>query len=176
MSNLRMPIDDIKDQIRFNCGRNWNNYSTTNCYAYALGLDIPEERIITKAYQPGTIGSTIYNIDLNNKSLEEKIYADLRALQITYSDCSQSEISCYDFDNDSIIVQWIIALFINRKDETDFHFMRKAWDNNWWHKRGYNLERPLNYDDMFKTIYNPEECELYDYKYIKCLKLNCKVK
>ena len=75
---------------------------------------------------------------------------------------------------DFIIYQWVIAIYLG-KDE-DFHFMRKSWDNEWWHKRGYNLENPINYDDNFEKIYNPEKCELDGYKYVKCLKLNRKVK
>lgn len=179
MDNLFMPIDEIRNQIRFNCGYLWNNNHTTNCYAYALGIDIPEEEIIIKAYQPGTIGSIIFNIkpnELENMSLEEKVYADLEALNISYNECDQSDISCYDFDKDFITNQWIIALFSGNKDDWDFHFMRKSLNNVWWHKRGYSFSKPSNFDDNFETIYNPKECKLYDYNYVKCLKLNCKLK
>ncbi len=179
MDNLYMSIDEIRNQIRFNCGRLWNNYLTTNCYAYALGIDIPEDKIINSAYQPGTIGSIIFNIKENEfekMSLEERIYADLEALNISYDECDQSEISCYGFNKDFITNQWIIALFLSNEEDWDFHFMRKSLDNKWWHKRGYNFEKPSNFDDNFETIYNPEKCKLNDYKYVKCLKLNCKLK
>ncbi len=35
---------------------------TTNCYAYALGLDIPERKIKTLAYAPGTMGASSINL------------------------------------------------------------------------------------------------------------------
>ena len=99
-------------------------------------------------------------------------------MNIAYSECSQSDISTYYFDRDFIIYQWIIAIFIS--DAGDFHFMRKSWDNDWWHKRGYNLENPINYDDNFKTIYDPEKCNIdnsfANVKYVKCLKLKYKIK
>lgn len=177
MNNLNMSIEDINNQMHFNCRGFWNNLLSTNCYAYALGIDIPEDKIIYRAYQPGTIGSNVFNIQLailNKMSLEEKIYIDLKALNISFSECSQTEISCDNFENDFIVYQWIIALFLS--DDGDYHFMKKSWDNIWWHKRGYNLENPINYDDNFETIYNPVKCELDGYKYVKCLKLNCKVK
>ncbi len=176
MRHLYMPIDDINKQMKFNCCGYWDNYLSTHCYAYALGIHIPEDRITINAYQPGTIGSIIFNIKLekiHKMSLEEKIYLDLTALNISYSECSQSEISCIKFDNDYITYQWIIALFTGIDD---FHFMRKNWDNIWWHKLGYSLQKPINYDDNFETILNPLECTIDDYKYLKCLKLTYKEK
>jgi len=181
MSNLKMPLDYIKKQLRFNPRSFWNNLLATNCYAYALGIDIPEEQIANKAYIPGIMGSIVFNIQsskLNKMSLEEKLYLDLRALDISHSECSQSDISTNYFDGDFIIYQWIIAIFID--DKEDFHFMRKSWDNDWWHKRGFNLEKPINYDDDFRTIYNPEKCNIdnsyKNAKYVKCLKLKYKRK
>ena len=177
MTKLRMSINDINKRIRYNCNSLWNNYLTTNCYAYAIGIDIPENVITNKAYQPGIIGSIIFNIKLNefNKmSLEEKIYIDLKALNISYNECYENEISCEKFYNNTIIYQWVIALFLNKNG--DYHFMRKSWNNIWWHKRGFNLEKPINYDDNFDTIYNPKTCELNGYKYVKCLKLKYIVK
>ena len=159
--------------MRLNCNGIWNNTFSTNCYAYALGLDIPEKEIIFKAYIPGTIGSIKYRIPskkLNNLTLEVRISLDLKALNISYDECTQSEISFYDFNTD--YYQWVIALFIS--SDGDFHFMRKAWDNIWWHKKGYNFENPINYDEQFETIYNPEECKI-DYQYVKCLKLSSKI-
>ena len=127
------------------------------------------------------MGSIVFNIQsskLNKMSLDEKLYLDLRALDISHSECSQSDISTNYFDGDFIIYQWIIAIFID--DNEDFHFMRKSWDNDWWHKRGFNLEKPINYDDDFRTIYNPEKCNIdnsyKNAKYVKCLKLKYKRK
>ena len=178
MSNLKMSLGDIKKQMKFNCRGFWNHLLSTNCYAFALGLDIPEDNILMAAYNPGTIGSITFNIkssELNKMSLEERIYLDLRALDISYSECSPLEKSINYFDEDYIIEQWIIAIF--KGERKDFHFMRKSWDNDWWHKRGYNLEYPINYDAKYDIIYNPLECSIdKSYKYVKCLKLSCKTK
>lgn len=177
MNQLKMSIDNINNLMKFNCRGSWNNLINTNCYAYALGIDIPEDKIFNNAYQPGTIGSIIFNIqsnDLSKMSLEEKLYIDFKALNISYGDCSEFETSFDKFESDCIIYQWIIALFLNK--DGNYHFMRKSWDNIWWHKRGHNLEYPINYDDNFEIIYNPKECKIIDYEYIKCIKLNCKIK
>lgn len=57
-------------------------------------------------------------------SPEEKIYIDLKSLNISFNECSQAEISCDNFENDFIVYQWIISLFLI--DNGDYHFMMKS--------------------------------------------------
>ena len=178
MSCLKMSLDDAKKQLRFNPRNFWNNILSTNCYAYALGIDIPEKQIANRAYIPGTIGSITFGIHsdrLIKMSLEERLYLDLNALDIKYSECNQSEISTDYFEGDFIIYQWVIAIYLGKGE--DFHFMRKSWDNEWWHKRGYSLEKPINYDNNFEKILDPEKCNIDNsYTYVKCLKLSFKTR
>ena len=47
-------IYNLKGKININ-KKHWYHFIKTNCYAYALGLDINEDRIMKKAYQPGVI-------------------------------------------------------------------------------------------------------------------------
>ena len=48
MSKLKMPLEDVKKQLRFNPRNFWNNILSTNCYAYALGIDILKKRLPIK--------------------------------------------------------------------------------------------------------------------------------
>ena len=65
MEHLNMSIEEINMRMKFNCCSFWHNLSTTNCYAYALGIDISENDIIKRAFQPGVIGSIIFDIRPN---------------------------------------------------------------------------------------------------------------
>ena len=57
---LKMSLNEIRGKIQM-YPENWINMHTTNCYAYALGLDIRQSDICDYAYQPGTI-SDVANI------------------------------------------------------------------------------------------------------------------
>ena len=177
MNSLKMSIDEINQQMKFSSNKLWNNVFGTNCYGYVLGIDISENDIIKGAFQPGTIGSVVYNIsddDLDKMSLEERMYLDFDALNISYSECSESEVSSFYVENGFIVFQWIVALFI--WEGFDFHFMKKAWNNVWWHKRTYDGTYPTNQDDIYNKIYSPQKCFLKNYKYVKCLKLRYREK
>lgn len=177
MSGLKMSVDDINKYMKFDCNNFWFNLNNTNCYAFALGLDIPEKRIIKHAYQPGTIGANVFSISsekFNRLTFEEKIEIDFKALNISAVQCQPTECSLFYYENDMIIFQWIIALFYG--SGCGFHFMRKNSSGYWWHKRGYYLEYPIDFDDNNCKIKDPRDCLINDYEYIKCLKLIYKEK
>jgi hypothetical protein len=124
----------------------WYNIFTTNCYAYALGLDVDESSIAECAYQPGVMGSVIFNyplINLKNMSTEEKIFLDMEALKIRIKEANPSDNGDYRIfhkkDNEtvsSISFSWIISLYENENDLNDFHFARKTDTGIWYHKEG----------------------------------------
>ena len=172
MEHLNMSIEEINMRMKFNCRSFWYNLSTTNCYAYALGIDISENDIIKRAFQPGVIGSIIFDIRPNlllRMSLEDRIKTDLEALNISFNECSSFDFPFILLEKDYKVYQWIVALFLGKSGH--FHFMRKSFDGDWWHKCGYHRERPINCDINSKIINDPHDCNIGSYKYIKCLKL-----
>lgn len=56
-----MELDELRRHIILN-NCEWKNILTTNCYAYALGLDIPQEKIGNCAYELGNIYYLFHNI------------------------------------------------------------------------------------------------------------------
>lgn len=179
MGKLNMEIDTLKKMISLR-EEYWEYCFNTNCYAFALGLDVPENDIVKNAYQLGVIGATIYDIpiiELKNMTYEQRLLLDLKALKIICKETIPTEKTDWKFNYKnqkmtSIDHCWLIALFDNGKD---FHFMRKNYDGIWYHKRGF-LAPPINYDSNKKIITNPEECIIGDYRYVKTYKLQYKEK
>lgn len=169
--NLKMTPEQISDKINISKKR-WFNKGTTNCYAYALGLDIPELKICYHAYQPGVISQ---NFDLNNselfsyETLINCINSDLDCLNIKAREIDPNE----DIAND----EWKISLFISNivlnspNLISDFHFLRNISENVWLHKFGY-YGKIINFDDNDKIITNPKECNFSDLVYAKTLSLS----
>lgn len=56
----------------------WDNVNTTNCYAYALGLDVPQIEIKKYAYEPGIISNTNTYIYLNGVSYNKCLCLSLK--------------------------------------------------------------------------------------------------
>lgn len=174
MSSLKLSSYEIKQLISLKEDY-WENNFDTNCYAFALGLDIPENEIIYNAYQPGIIGSTIYGLPakiLINMSFEERVFLDMRALKIQFNETLPSDETKYKFIKNSIEKTWIVALFSNNKD---FHFVRKSYDGKWYHKIGY-FGKPTIYDSNHKIISGIESCTILDYQYVKSYKLQYKLR
>lgn len=174
MSTLKLSTYEIKQLISLKEDY-WENNFDTNCYAFALGLDIPETDIIYNAYQPGIIGSIIYDIPakrLINMSYEERIILDMKALKIQFNEALPNEETKYSYIKNSIEKTWIIALFSN---DRDFHFARKNYDGKWYHKIGY-FGIPTAYDSNHKIINNVASCSIRDYQYIKSYRLQYKIK
>lgn len=174
METLKLSIDEIKQLISLK-EEYWEYDLDTNCYAFALGLDFPENEIVKNAYQLGIIGATINNRPINQlkkMTFEERLFLDLRTLKINYEEVLPSEKSGFDFytKNDGITYlnnYWLIALFSNDKN---FHFLRKSYDGIWYQKHGY-FASPINYDNDKRIITNPKQCNITGYQYIKTYKL-----
>lgn len=161
MDSLKISIDDILDYICLKC-ENWENAMDTNCYAFALGLDIPESDIIKNAYQLGVIGATIQGIDIKKlleMSYEERLALDLNNMRIPFIECDP--LAKIKFE------QYKIAMFANFNRTNDFHFMREDPYGIWWQKWGGLFSYPINKDNDSKIITDPRKCNIGEYQYIK---------
>lgn len=172
---LKMSLNEIRGQIQI-YPENWKNIHTTNCYAYALGLDIVEHEICPYVYQPGTISnsSTLHQLPpyFFYQELIHGIEEDLKILDISYH-----EINSQDIIEES---EWKMALYIKLYEKdidddlcSDFHFLRTNQNGAWRHKNGKGV-LPNKLDDFGNRILNPETCDFIFYEYKKCyaLKLN----
>lgn len=175
VSQLRMSLEEIRNSIDLK-KTEWINISTTNCYAYALGLDIPQQNIKDNAYIPGVISNSkmplLPNEIFSYDELLYNIYLDLKILGIDYREINPIE----DINQD----EWKIALFVTKvySDKgliglNDFHFLRFNNDGNWYHKCGFD-GIISNYDSYEDEIIDPRDCILCDRTYKKALSLRLK--
>jgi hypothetical protein len=146
---------------------NWNNLNTTNCYLYALKLDMPYYDLNERAFIPGGISKKyVPRCKEHNYQDEEflnNIYRDLNFLGINYQNIDPNEEA-----------SWKIALFLERyKDQLlDFHFLRFQ-DGIWYHKKGFRgLISKVDYSGNIIT--NPLDCNMLNNQYVATLKLNKK--
>ncbi len=146
----------------------------TNCYAFALGLDIPEKNIIPYAYQPGTISNADFKLYENaNFKLDDiirNVYSDLDYLHISYRKI--------DFKDDLLDDEWKIALFTSfayRDSFSEFHFLRQLQGNSLWYgKEGYN-DIITNENYLGKKMVDIIDAKGYG-KFQLCLALGLKTK
>ena len=160
---LNMSILDIKSNITLNENDSWNNRSTTNCYAFALGLDIPEKEICENAYQPGVMASNVLNIPLNKLkkiSIEERMILDFKVLKLGYEISKEKKPKTYYPCGNYWCDSWDILLFL--KNHSDFHFARVNSFGELYHKVGW-------FYVPFKT--SVENIEKQGYKLTKTYRL-----
>ena len=173
MEKTKLNIEEIKSHICLREDATWENSEDTNCYAFALGLDYPEDKFFCHAYQLGAFAAmqrrgSIPN-DLGFYPYEGRLENDLRTLKIKFTEI-EPNVENYDVINKEKGITdyyWSIALFDGCMD---FHFLRKGFDGKWYHKRGY-FEEPRDYDSDGKTILDPRKCNIEDYEYIKTYQL-----
>lgn len=169
---LKIDLNELKGQIQI-FPKNWYNLYETNCYAYALGIDIREDDICSFAYQPGIISETIDLPNLDYFSYDDLIKAvesDLDVLDINYREIKPNDDT---FDN-----EWKIALMVEYLDDNcsdsyleNFHFLRSNKNNIWIHKDSY-LGQISKKDDSYNNITDPRSCDMCLYKYKKCYALS----
>lgn len=170
MPFLGIDYTKIKDLISLREDY-WENDFDTNCYAFALGLDIPENEIMKDAYQLGVIGATVKQIPmevLKELTYEERLILDLEVLDINRQDSTINDSSGFWIGNNYIDTWWIISLLSNGKN---FHFIRKNYDGIWYQKWGY-FAPVTNLDFDKKIITNPNEANFGEYKLVKTYKLS----
>ena len=117
----------------------WKNINTTNCFAFAMGLDIPEKSICRHAYCIGEIAiSTGTKNYKEMPNYESEFRGDLEALGIEYETSNDSGLLC---DIDRREGRYIDVLFfqdLRNVWDTDFHFARYGKDGKLYHKMGYD--------------------------------------
>lgn len=167
---LKMELEYLRSCIDLE-KKEWINRYATNCYAYALGLDIPQANIIKYAYTPGIISNSDIYLPACNEFIYEdlinNIYLDLKALSIDFK-----EIDPTDKIDEN---EWKIAIFTaqNYGRLYDYHFLREHRDGIWYHKIGWNGE-VSKYDCNGDVITNPKDCYIPCRSYKKCLSLKLK--
>lgn len=166
-------MDNLKD-IRNNINiyqDNWNNIETTNCYAFALGIDMDKNIINKYAYNPGVISNSPIILSKHTafkyEDLLNNIINDLTYLGINYEEINPNDL----ID----INEWKVAIFLKYYKYrctnliTDYHFLREI-NGIWYHKQGFN-SYPTNLDSDDKIIDNLVKANIKDYEYKSCYKL-----
>ena len=159
---------EIRSMIDVN-KKDWINIQTTNCYAYALGLDVPEKEIVPGAY--GTLGAMAVANDHEITNFErhyipgiERLEMDLDFLHLKYEDADPFELVKEN--------EWLIAYYYcPYEPDFDFHFLRRTNEGVWTHKMGWKKGLFVSDDDN-KLIINPEKAGFDFYIFEKCLKLS----
>lgn len=180
MSKLLMSYKEIRESIKLK-ENEWNNIRTTNCYAYALGLDIPSGKLMSFGfeypYDVGVIGSDFYQydyFDLFGFSLEERLFLDLNALGIEFEESNQFD----KIPNNNQNLSWLIAMYKDA-NSPDFHFLRKINNYYWMHKVGMygNISNRDSKGNLItdldtSTFVYSEKNRIIDYRFEKVYKLS----
>ena len=168
---LNMSLDELRSNIQI-YPETWINLHTTNCYAYALGLDIPEYKICNGAYQPGSfsmdVNPLVFEEYFDYNTLIKNLENDLKKLGVFYREVEPDELLTTN--------EWKIALFTDNCDKEriiDFHFLRQKIDSSWFHKNGFSGSIS-KFDRSGKIITDPRKCYLLNYQYKKCYALSLK--
>jgi hypothetical protein len=166
--------EDITSKIDLKCN-NWENNLETNCYAFALGLDIRESNLVKYAYQPGSICESLTNLtdaDIAVMNIENRMISDLKSLGIEVSERGLFD----EIDENNEYLEWKIALLLHKADKSicyygPYHFIRQASNGIWYHKIGYNEVPPMSIGST-DMIENTSSYYAGDYKYYKTYKLS----
>ncbi len=176
---LKMSLRKIRGSIQV-YPENWINVMETNCYAYALGLDIKENDICKYAYRPGTISvnrklfvykdekeEMLHSKYLSYDSFIDKLESDLECLNLEYREAGLGE----PIDSD----EWKIALLTRKDDDRirDFHFIRQNSDGIWTQKKDYYCGIDT-VDCVDETVKYPAYGHWKSFEYGKCYVLKKK--
>ena len=89
---LKMSIKDIRKSMSYERDAfDWKNILKTNCFAFAMGLDIPENDICEQAYSLGKIATEL-EIYPKNYTYEERFINDIKALGLSYETSNEKEL------------------------------------------------------------------------------------
>lgn len=159
----------------------WKYNDETNCYAYALGLDIPVDLINIHDsihYNPGYFGGMSLKSPFTEESLLSCLLSDMDVL----------DLECFGAEPDDRIGRnsWKVAIFGAVTDKPgvfkDFHFAKYETVSNpgsWTHKQGFD-QAPKNIDSDGMIILDPRKCRIednddgenYNYKYLRTVILS----
>lgn len=144
-----MDLETLKNQINLK-EDNWINIDNTNCYAFSLGLDIPQDRICESAYYVGHIYRYYNSVKAKYIPRDLLLQYDFETLGLIYRESDLNEKIANE--------EWKIAYF-DTIYECGFHFFRQTENGIWWHKFDYN-HIPTCLDNDNKIIANPTSCNV----------------
>ena len=129
----------------------WKNNEETNCYAYALGMDLSREDIYPfERFNPGTFSDHYLDNPFTKGELLSFIESDLDYLGIDFKEV--------DPDYRLKLNEWKMAVMISSEfsfdEQRDFHFLRQTKPGIWSHKKGFDTI-PTVLDSRGKPIMNP---------------------
>ena len=135
----------------------WKNIESSNCYAFALGLDVDEDEICPYAYRIGNIFLqnkwSLWRSDPDNKirEIEEFILDDFETLGIECKIFRDKDKRQYlqelEHPNDC----WDILLFVHRSG--CYHFVRVGSNGLLYHKVGWREVPKLTDFEEIQRIY-----------------------
>ena len=156
---LNMSVENIRKVMRDGiCFEKrlseWKNRYSTNCYAFALGLDVDEDDICPWAYRVGNIylqdkWSLPRMLDPDNKirEIESFMLDDFQTLGINYKIFIDKDKNQYLQELDHPGDCWDILFFISYKD--GYHFARVGSDGILYHKPGWDdLPSPTDFENI----------------------------
>lgn len=127
--------------------RDWKNLTTTNCLAFALGLDLPDPNC-TQFY------GSFYSISHPDANFEEKEKIPPAVFAMYFTDtCKVLGLNCRRITtpNDATADEYVMALWgmyskPDNKRSTitktvyshDYHVIRRNLDGTWIHKEGWS--------------------------------------
>ena len=167
--NYMSNIEFIRNNICTN-KQVFDNIKTTNCYAFALGLDINKDEFNKLLFNPGVISNSPTILSKHSAfeydELIQNIINDFNELMIKFEEIDYKEISKND--------EWKIAIYLKYYKYrctnliTDCHFLREI--NGIWYHKSFN-SYPTNLDSNNKIITDLESASIKDYEYKTCYKL-----
>ena len=158
---LNMSAENIRSIIERNYDadyRTWQNIRSTNCYAFALGLDVPEGKDYEWASLPGAIGHEFLRTPFDEYTcdswkLHKQFLSDLKALEI-YCEVFPEDRHLYTrFLRRQRGHSWDILLFTTGSKYGDFHFVRIGSDGNWYCKWGNHVPEPTSMEEVTQDGY-----------------------
>lgn len=167
---LNMTPKEIKDLISLR-EEYWEYDFETNCYAFALGLDVPESNIVKNGYTLGVIAANMFKIpvcELAEMSFEQRFLLDLKALKIACIETSPESPTYVENTGPYERLYWTVSLLCR---DDNFHFLRKNYDGEWYHKVGC-FGFPIKTDSNKDLITDPKKASIFDYEYVKSYQLH----
>ncbi len=154
----------FKESIDVN-KKNWENILTTNCYAYALGIDLNIGNMILDL---GDISGLNYKVR-NGYGFEEALINDMLALDLKIKKVDFN----YKIKNEN---EWIISLFstprfyVDGDYIKDYHFLRKTKDEGWTHKFDNSISSADSDGNLMNDPRNViiKTNKVIEYKYVGC--------
>lgn len=165
ISKIRDSINPFKSE--------WENVGSTNCYTYALGLDITRD-FLTVNSNPGSMSNCELGFPFDYTELVGCLEADFKTLGLSYIEVNSDYILKKD--------EWKIVLMATATEcikYTDYHFLRQTETGIWTHKQGFRY-KPTDLDSRHNVIVSPEKAIIetdglflssrYDYLKTYCLR------